>query len=580
MFNFKSKKNKGFTLIDGLISIAIITTVFFSVFGAFRMGLMLLSSIKAKAGAIVLAEEQMEFIRSLPYNSVGTLSGIPIGNIPQTEIIDLNGIEYTRRALIQNFDDPKDGEGSDDENGITSDYKKVKIELSWNNGSDLIFVVSDIVPKGIETISGGGTLSLTVFNAFGAPIQGANILIENDDLAIPVSVNSFTNLNGKVVFPGSPSNNNYKITVTKGGYSTAQTYEVAGENVSPSPRNLSVIEGDLTEAGFSIDLLSSKIVKTFLAISEKVWEDLFIDMSQISQFGDVEVSSGSLKLLEGKMSGFAYSTEIKPTYLSSWKDFNWDDSTPADTDILYKVYFSSDDINYNLIPDVDLSGNGSGFSSSPVDLSSLSISTYNNLKLYSDLSTSDASTTPEVLDWEVSYLKGPVPLANIDFHMEGNKIIGNDTDGDPIKKYSQNLQTNVSGELGINSLEWDNYNISIDNISLGYDILHICPWQPNSLAPNDSETVDMILSPHTANSILVYVSDQAGNFLPNASVRLYNGVGYDSSKNSDSCGQVFFNSISLGSYSLDISLGGFVSLTVPGVSVSGNINQEVVLESI
>ena len=589
---YYKNKQKGFSLIDSIIAISIMSLVFFGIFGVFKLSIDVLSNNKARVGAISLANEQMEFVRSLSYDDVGTLNGIPSGNIPQSEEISLNGIKYNRRTLIQYIDDAKDGKEDSDENGITADYKKVKIEVSWQdkrNRTKFFSLISNIVPKGIETTAGGGTILINVFDAMGVPIQGAQVNIVNNEILPSVNLNVFTNLEGKVIFPGSPSANNYKITVTKDGYSTAKTYGVDALNVNPSPGNLSVLEGDLTTASFPIDLVSKKTIKTFFAVKNENWEDLFDDLTKISTTTNTEIINGSLDLLfdngSYKYAGFAFSNNINPSYLKKWDEFYWDDISPLNTGIAYQIYYSDDTVNYNLIPDSDLAGNSSGLTSSPVDLSGLDISNYNDLRLSAVLSTTDASTTPSVLSWGISYQSGPTPFPNVSFHMEGDKTIGSDSSNNPIKKYSENLQTGVSGELILNSLEWDNYLVTVDGDSLGYDISESCPPQPVSLEPNTDVTTKIILSPHTSNSLLVSISDSGGNLLNGATVKLYRD-GFEETKIVESCGQVFFDSLSVGSvgsgnaYSLDVTLTGFENSTTSDINISGTVKNNIILESL
>ncbi|HDO23686.1 MAG TPA: hypothetical protein ENG99_00520, partial [bacterium] len=154
----------GFSLIETLIGTALMLVVFVSIFGVFNMGIKIVGKSKAKAGAIALATERMELIRNLPYKDVGTAGGLVPGNIPQTESIVLNGINYTRSVFVQYVDDPKDGIGANDENGVTADYKIARVEVNWPGAASPVIFVSNIIPKGIETVAGGGTLKLNVFD--------------------------------------------------------------------------------------------------------------------------------------------------------------------------------------------------------------------------------------------------------------------------------------------------------------------------------------------------------------------------------------------------------------------------------
>lgn len=219
MKNKKAKivKQKGSSLIDIIIGVSIMVIVFVSIFSVFKLSIDLVSNSKAKVGALALANEQLEFLRSLSYDDVGTIGGIPFGNIPQEETIVLNQVTYTRRTFIQYIDDSKDGLNEDDENNITADYKLVKVEVKWvlNNKERKFSLVSNIVPKGVETLEGGGLLTINIMNAFGAPVVEAEVNIKNNNTNPSINMTTFTGVSGKVSFPGAPESSGYEIIVEK-----------------------------------------------------------------------------------------------------------------------------------------------------------------------------------------------------------------------------------------------------------------------------------------------------------------------------------------------------------------------------
>ncbi len=566
-----------------IAGIAIMTTVFWSVFGVLRLSIEVIFNNKAKVGALALANEQVEFLRSLAYDDVGTVGGIPNGNIPQNETITLNSIDYNRRTFIQYVDDPKDGEGGSDENSITADYKRAKVEISWINRGEnqSVFLVTNIVPKGMESVNGGGTLVINVFDAFGSPITGAEVHIENNELAEPISVDAFTNTSGEVIFPGSPVASSYEITVTKSGYSTAQTYGVEGENTNPNPGHLTVEEGVKTTASFAIDLLADKIVKTYSATGENIWKDLFADGIYVADFEHIKIENGELMLASTtvSMTGYAQSIEIDPDYLVEWIDFSWNDNVPASTTMSYQLFYENSSSTYSLVPNIDLPNNSTGFSSSPVDISGLSTTTYDRLKMQVSLGTDSTTTTPSLQDWQIRYTAGPTPLPNIDFNMRGDKTVGERSDNSLIYKYEEDLQTNGAGLIDLEDLEWDNYLITIDNDTLNLDISEICEPQPFSLDPGADVVTEIILSPQTSNSLLISITDSSSmELLDNVSVRLYK-IGFNNTQSTAGCGQTFFNSLSSGSYDIDLSKSGYLSKTVEDVDVSDASNIQITLDA-
>src|ERR1700691_1055084 len=92
---------RGVTLLDTVVGVALMLIVFVGIASAFELSIQVVTNNKARAGAIALADQRMEYIRSLAYASVGTVGGIPSGAIPQTETLVFNGITYTRRTYIE-----------------------------------------------------------------------------------------------------------------------------------------------------------------------------------------------------------------------------------------------------------------------------------------------------------------------------------------------------------------------------------------------------------------------------------------------------------------------------------------------
>lgn len=150
--NAQASTQTGSTLLDVVVGTAILLTVFVGFFGVLQLGTRLATDNKSRTGALALALERIEFIRSLDYASVGTSGGDPLGTLAQNEAIVLNGISYNRRTHIVWIDDPKDGTGGSDSNGVTNDYKRVKIEVTWQGqtGQRSSSIVSDVTPPGIE----------------------------------------------------------------------------------------------------------------------------------------------------------------------------------------------------------------------------------------------------------------------------------------------------------------------------------------------------------------------------------------------------------------------------------------------
>ncbi|MCW9054512.1 MAG: hypothetical protein OQJ98_00820 [Candidatus Pacebacteria bacterium] len=252
-------------MIDTVFGTAILLVVFLGLFGAFKLSLELVQSVKLKTGALALAHERVEYIRSLSYDDVGTVGGIPAGILAEEEEEMFNGVTYTRRTFVRYVDAPEDGSGGSDENGITTDYKVVKTVVSWDlRGETREFsLATNIVPSSVESVVGGGTLKITVLDAFGGVVPSALVSVANSSVSPAVALSTYSSTAGVVEFPGAPAGSDYEITVSKSGYSGSQTYSISGSNPNPSPGHLTVTESNTTSQSFSIDVLGQITVETF-----------------------------------------------------------------------------------------------------------------------------------------------------------------------------------------------------------------------------------------------------------------------------------------------------------------------------
>ena len=566
----------GFTLIESVIGIALMLIVFIGIFGVYQLGFRVVWQSGARITAVSLANQKLELVRNLPYNGVGTLGGIPSGLIPQTEVISRNNIEYTVRTNISYIDDSFDGVAPSD--SLPNDYKRVKVNVSWSRGFDgEVVLMSDVAPKGLETSVGGGNLLITIFNAVGIAVPQADIHLVNSAVNPLIDVYYQTNNDGQYLVAGAPASiENYRVTVTKAGYSADRTYGVE-EVANPEKSHISVIEGMLTSASFSIDQISDFIVNTVSPFGAGSFSDSFINQSGVSEFFDVFIIGGEAALAtttttttEYKSSGYLISNAIAPLNLLSWNEFSWGDNEPIDTQINYQVLYATS-TDWSLIPNSVLSGNASGFNISPVDLSSISTSTYSNLKLKGNFSTNSTSTTPTLYDWQISWLTNDsTSIPNVQFNLRGSKIIGTDINEIPVYKYNQNHISGGNGEKTIFGLEWDSYIFSVDKLITGLNISKTNPTpQPINLAPNISQTVSLFLS--ADNSLLLKIKDiETSDPVFSTGTRLYNATfGYDITQFTDIDGETIFIPLENSSYNYQIQVEGYQSVS-GSVSVSGD----------
>ena len=568
---------RGLTLIDTVVGVALLLVVFVGIAAAFQLSIQVVTTNKARAGAIALADQRMEYIRSLAFSAVGTVGGIPSGLIPQTETLKFNGIQYTRRTYVQYEDDSKDGLGGSDANSIIEDYKSVKVQLLWTQKKKTysVILVTRVTPTaGLEANVPGGTLTILSVNSLGAPLAGASLTISNPSTTPAISINTFTDASGTASILGAPSAAGYQIVVTGSGYSTSQTYSTTAQNTNPNPGNLTVTNNRTTSATFAIDLLGTKTVNTWTQVLTGTSSDPFNDKSMIATSTGITIAAGAATFATGSTTGEVQSIAIGPTYLAGWGKFSWSDSQPATTSIRYRVYDGS---GTTLIPDAVIPGNAAGFVSGGINLATLSTTTYPTIRLDAVFSSNSTSTSPSLTLWSVTDTYGPLPLASIAFSLKGGKTVGSGPSG-TLTKYSTSQSTGALASVTVPNLEWDNYTVGISGTSTGYDIASACNPQPESLPPGATMTSNFYLAAHTVNSLLVDVRSSAtGALIPAATVSLV-GLGFNATSTSDTCGQTFFpNLASSNVYSITVSATGRATYTSSTVNVAGTSRLSVVL---
>lgn len=250
-------KQAGYSYIEVIIAAATLLILAHAFFTLITAAYQLLAISRIQVSARALATEQIELIRNLPYAEVGTQGGIPAGSIPQVQTQQLNGQDFTVTTSIIYIDDPFDNTAPTDT--LPSDYKRARVTVTWNGTfptQEIITLLTDVAPKGVESTAGGGTLQIQVFDSAGHPVPQADVTINAPTTSPPVNLTLFTDNYGTLTLPGAPTCTScYNITVTKTDYSTDKTYTSA-EVANPTQPEATVLENQLTPVSFAIDHIS------------------------------------------------------------------------------------------------------------------------------------------------------------------------------------------------------------------------------------------------------------------------------------------------------------------------------------
>lgn len=152
----KVRKNlsRGFTFIEIVIGTAIFLLFAVSIYRAYASLYMSISSARTKTLAVDLANEEFEIVKNLPYASVGTVGGTPVGLIPMSQSIVKDRINFVVDTVIVNKDDPFDGTaGGTPNDAFPADYKLVEFKVSCSSCKNFtpVIITGRVAPKNLET---------------------------------------------------------------------------------------------------------------------------------------------------------------------------------------------------------------------------------------------------------------------------------------------------------------------------------------------------------------------------------------------------------------------------------------------
>lgn len=281
---------KGFGIIEVIIATFVIGVVAVGILSLITLTIKSSHDGERRIVATALANEKMEMVRNLPYGSVGTVDGVPSGPILQTEQINRNGADYTVATDIRYIDDPFDGTAaSTPPDTLNTDYKQVRVEVSWNStvSNRPVLLITQVAPQGVEGGESLGTLIFQALNAAGSGVADASVHLVNTAVNPIVDISTFTDNQGKVTIPGLPlSSGSYSLAVTKGGHTSEQTYS-ATSNFTPNTdhSHLTALAGQITNKTFSIDQVSSLAIQTVDAATQAPIGNVAYSLTGTKQIG-------------------------------------------------------------------------------------------------------------------------------------------------------------------------------------------------------------------------------------------------------------------------------------------------------
>lgn len=243
----------GFTLVELTVGFVVIGIIALSILMLYAA--MVSSEIlnKRKAVASTLATNQMEYLKSLPYNNLAVVGGsiVTSNPLPASSITTINGYKYNTVTSINYVDDAFDGCGNYPSQPLKltycrnyppptgaqavdtnrADYKIIHVSVFGPTGVKFAEVDTQVSARVAETASSTGALFVSVIDSTGNPVGGATISVTNNTLSPTVSVSDSTDSNGNAVFydlPPDTTGYDYVITASLSNYSSVTTIAPSG----------------------------------------------------------------------------------------------------------------------------------------------------------------------------------------------------------------------------------------------------------------------------------------------------------------------------------------------------------------
>lgn len=249
---------KGSSLIDVLVSIGVIVLLFSAIYLVYFSLYASIANVETRDDATAALNQQVETMRNMPYADIGTVGGIPAGVIPPIQTIQYGTYTFTMETAILNVEDPA-GQSFGEPTG-TVDYKLVQLTVSCPacQSFNPLSLTTTFAPAGLESTAGQGSLFVNVFDSNGNGVPDTNVTVLNSNITPAVDLTDTTNNSGTLQLVGVPtSTQGYQISVSKSGYSSAQTYAPGALGGStPVQPNITVAQEQLSTASFAIDRTS------------------------------------------------------------------------------------------------------------------------------------------------------------------------------------------------------------------------------------------------------------------------------------------------------------------------------------
>jgi hypothetical protein len=574
---------RGTSFIDVIISLGIIALLFGGIYLVYFSIISSVNNIEARNAAAAALSRQIEIIRNLPYDKIGTINGIPAGVLAESTTTISDNYTFTITTTVRNIDDPFDGTiGGVPNDTAPADYKLVELRASCATCPSFkgVKLTTTVSPKGLEGSNPQGSLLIKVFDADGQPISLASVNIKNLNITPTINLTDTTDVNGILLLAGVPtSTQSYRIESTKNGYSRERTYPIGTpSNPNPVKPDATIVAGQITTLSFAIDKLSQL--------------DILTSNNTCNQINNIPFDIKGSKLIGTNPDILKFSTTSQTTADGSftYSNVEWDTYSIGMNSASYDVLGTIPHLPLVVNPN---STNSFRFILTPQNPNSLLVSIY------------DAANGNDIIGAEVELTKSGFSKKLITGR---NTIIDTDWSESNYNTQSSGIDTesfpgkiellkNVSGTYDINIEHWlISKTIDVGSSTATYFSID---WNPNSQPPqtgsqsakfqvaanNDNSSWNFIGPDGTLNTY--YVADS--NLIGLNDNRYLRYKVYISTENKNATpeiddvnidfysvcvpnSQTLFSKLTSGSYTLTVKASGYLDVVIP-VSITGSWQQ-------
>ena len=278
-WRISTNDNKGYSVPELVVAMVILVMLSLAVMSAYTVLVGSAGLAKMKSAGLGLATEQLEYLRSLPYDYLA-ISGGTINSsgpkLPANKEATAGPYTFIITTSIQYADDAYDGclnyptaqsylcRGGPPKTGTPidanpRDYKLADVVVKEKrSGREVSRVSTQIAARVAETGGNTGALIVTITDSTGQPISGATARAVNNTLSPVFDQTAVADTNGVALFLDvtPDSGKDFVITVSNPGYNTLSTIAPSGSLVPTYP-HVSVLAQQVTSSTLKIDQLAA-----------------------------------------------------------------------------------------------------------------------------------------------------------------------------------------------------------------------------------------------------------------------------------------------------------------------------------